>query len=153
MDEFGLTQHQVAVRVSRSRPAVANSLRLLHLPDDVQQMIMDSRLSAGHARALAGLGDRQLLEQLAVRVVAEGMSVRQTEEMVRTLGDVPIPDPDQINDLEVKPRDAASLEVEQILSDRFDTTVRVHTRGRKGRIVVEFADGDDLQRLFRLLGG
>jgi ParB family chromosome partitioning protein len=53
----------------------------------------------------------------------------------------------------VKPRDAASLEVEQILSDRFDTTVRVHTRGRKGRIVVEFADGDDLQRLFRLLGG
>jgi ParB family chromosome partitioning protein len=153
MDEFGLTQHQVAVRVSRSRPAVANSLRLLHLPDDVQQMIMDGRLSAGHARALAGLGDRQLLEQLAMRVVEEGMSVRQTEEMVRALGDVPVPDPDRIDDPVVQPRDAASLEVEQILSDRFDTTVRVHTRGRKGRIVVEFADGDDLQRLFRLLGG
>ena len=153
MDEFGLTQHQVAVRVSRSRPAVANSLRLLHLPDDVQQMIMDGRLSAGHARALAGLGDRQLLEQLAMRVVEEGMSVRQTEEMVRALDDVPVPDPDRIDDPVVKPRDAASLEVEQILSDRFDTTVRVHTRGRKGRIVVEFADGDDLQRLFRLLGG
>ena len=82
MDEFGLTQHQVAVRVSRSRPAVANSLRLLHLPDGVQQMIMDGLLSAGHARALAGLGDRQLLEQLAMRVVDDGLSVRQTEELV-----------------------------------------------------------------------
>ena len=151
MDEFGLTQHQVAVRVSRSRPAVANSLRLLHLPDDVQQMIMDGRLSAGHARALAGLGDRQLLEQLAMRVVDEGMSVRQTEEMVRSLDDAVVPD--QVIDPVVKPRDAASLEVERILGDRLDTRVRVQSRGRKGRIVVEFADGDDLQRLFRLLGG
>jgi ParB family chromosome partitioning protein len=153
MDEFGLTQHQVAVRVSRSRPAVANGLRLLLLPDDVQQMIMDGRLSAGHARALAGLGDRQLLEQLALRVVEEGMSVRQTEAMVRSLDDVPVPAPDPAAGPVVKPADAASLEVEQILSDRFDTRVRVHTRGRKGRIVVEFADEDDLQRLFRLLGG
>jgi len=153
MDEFGLTQHQVAVRVSRSRPAVANGLRLLLLPDDVQQMIMDGRLSAGHARALAGLGDRQLLEQLALRVVEEGMSVRQTEAMVRSLDDVPVPARDPAAGPVVKPADAASLEVEQILSDRFDTRVRVHTRGRKGRIVVEFADEDDLQRLFRLLGG
>jgi len=153
MDEFGLTQHQVAVRVSRSRPAIANSLRLLHLPDDVQQMITDGRLTGGHARALAGLGDRQLLEQLAMRVVDEGMSVRQTEEMVRSLHDVVVPDPDQVIDPVVKPRDAASLEVERILGDRFDTRVRVQSRGRKGRIVVEFADGDDLQRLFRLLGG
>ena len=153
MDEFGLTQHQVAVRVSRSRPAVANGLRLLLLPDDVQQMIMDGRLSAGHARALAGLGDRQLLEQLALRVVEEGMSVRQTEAMVRSLDDIPVPATDPATGPVVKPADAASLEVEQILSDRFDTRVRVHTRGRKGRIVVEFADEDDLQRLFRLLGG
>ena len=153
MDEFGLTQHQVAVRVSRSRPAVANSLRLLHLPDGVQQMIMDGLLSAGHARALAGLGDRQLLEQLAMRVVDDGLSVRQTEELVRSLDDVQVPDPKSVDHPVVKPREAAALEVEQILSDRLDTTVRVHTRGRKGRIVVEFADQDDLQRLFRLLGG
>ena len=153
MDEFGLTQHQVAVRVSRSRPAVANSLRLLHLPDGVQQMIMDGLLSAGHARALAGLGDRQLLEQLAMRVVDDGLSVRQTEELVRSLDDVQVPDPQSVDHPVAKPREAAALEVEQILSDRFDTTVRVHTRGRKGRIVVEFADQDDLQRLFRLLGG
>jgi len=153
MDEFGLTQHQVAVRVSRSRPAVANSLRLLHLPDGVQQMIMDGLLSAGHARALAGLGDRQLLEQLAMRVVDDGLSVRQTEELVRSLDDVQVPDPQSVDHPVAEPREAAALEVEQILSDRLDTTVRVHTRGRKGRIVVEFADQDDLQRLFRLLGG
>jgi len=153
MDEFGLTQHQVAVRVSRSRPAVANSLRLLHLPDGVQQMIMDGLLSAGHARTLAGLGDRQLLEQLAMRVVDDGLSVRQTEELVRSLDDVQVPDPQSVDHPVAKPREAAALEVEQILSDRFNTTVRVHTRGRKGRIVVEFADQDDLQRLFRLLGG
>ena len=153
MDEFGLTQHQVAVRVSRSRPAVANSLRLLHLPDGVQQMIMDGLLSAGHARALAGLGDRQLLEQLAMRVVDDGLSVRQTEELVRSLDEVQVPDPQSVDHPVAKPREAAALEVEQILSDRLDTTVRVHTRGRKGRIVVEFADQDDLQRLFRLLGG
>jgi len=153
MDEFGLTQHQVAVRVSRSRPAVANSLRLLHLPDGVQQMIMDGLLSAGHARALAGLGDRQLLEQLAMRVVDDGLSVRQTEELVRSLDDVQVPNPQSVDHPVAKPREAAALEVEQILSDRFDTTVRVYTRGRKGRIVVEFADQDDLQRLFRLLGG
>jgi ParB family chromosome partitioning protein len=153
MDEFGLTQHQVAVRVSRSRSAVANSLRLLHLPDGVQQMIMDGQISAGHARALAGLGDRQLLEQLAMRVVEEGMSVRQTEEMVRALGDVSIPGPPPVDGPVVEVRDAAALEVEQILSDRFDTRVRVQSRGRKGRIVVEFADREDLQRLFRLLGG
>ena len=153
MDEFGLTQHQVAVRVSRSRPAVANSLRLLHLPDGVQQMIMDGLLSAGHARALAGLGDRQLLEQLAIRVVDDALSVRQTEELVRSLDDVQVSDPQPVDHPVAKPREAAALEVEQILSDRFDTTVRVHTRGRKGRIVVEFADQDDLQRLFRLLGG
>ena len=153
MDEFGLTQHQVAVRVSRSRPAVANSLRLLHLPDGVQQMIMDGLLSAGHARALAGLGDRHLLEQLAMRVVDDGLSVRQTEELVRSLDDVQVPDPQSVDHPVATPREAAALEVEQILSDRFATTVRVHTRGRKGRIVVEFADQDDLQRLFRLLGG
>ena len=88
-----------------------------------------------------------------MRVVKEGMSVRKTEEMVRALGDVSIPDPPPVDGPVVEARDAAALEVEQILSDRFDTRVRVQSRGRKGRIVVEFADGEDLQRLFRLLGG
>ena len=152
MDEFGLTQHQVAVRVGRSRPAVANALRLLHLPDRVQQMIMDGLLAAGHARALAGLGDHQLVERLASRVANDGLSVRQVEELVRALDEVEEPVVDPVVD-PVPTRDAALLEVERILGDRFDTKVRVVTRGRKGRIIVDYADQDDLQRLFELLGG
>lgn len=152
MDEFGLTQHQVAVRVGRSRPAVANTLRLLHLPDSVQQMIMDGLLTAGHARTLAGLGDHQLVELLASRVVDDGLSVRQVEDLVRALDEVEEPVADPVVGLASTP-DAALLEVERILGDRFDTKVRVVTRGRKGRIVVEYADRDDLQRLFELLGG
>ena len=152
MDEFGLTQHQVAVRVGRSRPAVANALRLLHLPDRVQQMIMDGLLAAGHARTLAGLGDHQLVERLASRVVDEGLSVRQVEELVRALDEVEEPVVEPVVD-PAPTRDAALLEVERILGDRFDTKVRVVTRGRKGRIIVDYADQDDLQRLFELLGG
>ena len=153
MDDFGFTQHEVAVRVGRSRPAVANSLRLLQLPDVVQQLIMVGSLSAGHARALAGLRDRPLIERLATRVVDEGLSVRQTENLVRSLDEVIVPAVGSPGEITARPRDAALLEVEQVLADRLDTTVRVVTRGRKGRIVVEFADLDDLERLFRLLEG
>jgi len=152
VDEFGLTQHQVAVRVGRSRPVVANSLRLLHLPDGVQERILDGSLGAGHARALAGLGDRQLVERLAKRIADEGLSVRQVEDLVRSIGEVDEPPTEGIDSPE-KHRDAALLEVERILGDRFDTAVKVVTRGRKGRIVLQFADRDDLQRLFELLGG
>ena len=153
MDDFGLTQHQVAIRVGRSRPAVANSVRLLHLPDSVQTLIMDGSLGAGHARALAGLGDRQLVERLARRVADEGLSVRQVEDLVRSIdGSEDSPEDPPVVPPETT-RDAALLEVERILGDRFDTTVKVVSRGKKGRIVVEFADRDDLQRLFELLGG
>jgi len=151
IDDFGLTQHQVAVRVGRSRPSVANALRLLQLPDGVQQMIMDGALGAGHARALAGLGDRQLVERLATRVVDDDLSVRQVEDLVRSLDEVEDPLGESVYD-PVPTRDAWILEVEQTLGDRFDTKVRVVTRGRKGRIVVEYADGEDLQRLFELMG-
>ena len=152
MDDFGLTQHQVSVRVGRSRPSVANALRLLQLPDGVQHMIMDGALGAGHARALAGLGDRQLVERLATRVVDDGLSVRQVEDLVRSLDEVQNPVVQPAYD-PVPTRDAGILEVERTLGDRFDTKVRVVTRGRKGRIVVEYADQEDLQRLFELMGG
>ena len=152
MDDFGLTQHQVAVRVGRSRPSVANALRLLQLPDGVQQMIMEGALGAGHARALAGLGDRELVERLAARVVDDGLSVRQVEDLVRSLDEVQDPVVEPVYD-PLPMRDAGILEVERTLGDRFDTKVRVVTRGRKGRIMVEYADREDLQRLFELMGG
>ena len=114
---------------------------------------MDGSLGAGHARALAGLGDRQLVERLARRVADEGLSVRQVEDLVRSIdGSEDSPEDPPVVPPETT-RDAALLEVERILGDRFDTTVKVVSRGKKGRIVVEFADRDDLQRLFELLGG
>ena len=122
IDDFGLTQHQVSVRVGRSRPSVANALRLLQLPDGVQQMIMDGALGAGHARALAGLGDRQLVERLATRVVDDGLSVRQVEDLVRSLDEVQDPVVQPVYD-PVPIRDAGILEVERTLGDRFDTKV------------------------------
>ena len=145
-----MTQHQVAERVARSRSAVANALRLLHLPTEVQRLIMEGELTAGHARALASLGDRQLQETLAARIVAQGMSVRQIEDLVRSLDDEASTDQSEVAGLDAE-RDVAILEIEQALGDRFHTGVRVVTRGRRGRVILEFADRDDLQRLFDLL--
>ena len=150
MDEFGMTQHQVAERVARSRSSVANALRLLHLPTEVQRLIMEGELTAGHARALASLGDRKLQETLAARIVAQGMSVRQIEDLVRSLDNQAGADQSKVTGSDAE-RDVAILEIEQALADRFYTAVRVVTRGRRGRVVFEFADRDDLQRLFDLL--
>lgn len=148
-DEFEMTQQEVAERVGRSRPAVANSLRLLGLPDSIQGMLRDDILSAGHGRALAGLNDRQVQETVADRIRDEGLSVRQTEDLVRDL-DQPVNTP-VITAMPELNRDAGLLEVERLLSTRLDTTVRVTTRGRRGKIMVAFADRDDLDRIFNLL--
>ena len=151
MDEFGLTQQEVGTRVGRSRSSVANSLRLLDLPGDVQRLLAAGDISAGHARSLAGLTDRQIQKTLAIRVVAEGLSVRQTEDLVRSLDERSDVDPTDVQSKPTTTRDAMVLEVEEALSRCFDTSVRVITRGGRGRVVLEFADRDDLQRLFSLL--
>ena len=152
VDEFEMTQHQVAVRVGRSRPSVANALRLLHLPTKVQRFLLDGQLSGGHGRALAGLSDRQIQETLALRIVDEGLSVRQTEELVRRLDEpVELSAPKSAHGTGAT-SDPGLLEVEQALAERLDTTVKVTTRGGRGRIIVTFADRDDLQRIFGMLG-
>ncbi|MBT3246568.1 MAG: ParB/RepB/Spo0J family partition protein [Actinobacteria bacterium] len=149
MDEFQMTQHEVAERVGRSRPAVANSVRLLQLPDRILGMLRDGVVSAGHGRALAGLDDRQVQETVADRITDEGLSVRQTEDLVRDLAQ-PVQAP-VIAPLPGSMPDAGLLEVERLLSARLDTTVKVTTRGRRGRITVSFADRDDLTRIFDIL--
>ena len=151
MDLFRLTQQEVATRVGRSRPAIANALRLLDLHGDVQRLLAEGAISAGHARSLAGLADLQIQKTLAGRVVAEGLSVRQTEELVRLLGEESEGDLAVVQAQRATTRDAMVLEVEETLAGLFDTTVRVVTRGRRGRVVLEFADRDDLQRIFNLL--
>ena len=149
MDEFQMTQQEVAERAGRSRPAVANSVRLLQLPDRILGMLRDGQISAGHGRALAGLDDRQVQETVADRIRDEGLSVRQTEDLARDLIQ-PIQTP-VIAPIPGSTADAALLEVERLLSARLDTTVKVTTRGRRGRITVAFADRDDLSRIFNIL--
>lgn len=149
LEEFGATHDELAKRIGRSRPQISNTIRLLNLPPSVQRRVAAGVLSAGHARALLGLTDPDRQEDLAKRIVAEGLSVRATEEIV-ALGDV-----------DEKPKRAARKpkahspavsELADRLSDRFDTRVKVDLGKRKGRIVVEFATVDDLQRIVDLMG-
>ena len=151
MDEFGMTQQQVAERVGRSRPVVANTLRLLKLSSGVQRMIMDGELTAGHARCLAGLTDRKIQEKLASRVVSEALSVRQLEFIVSELQDESKHNNVEKIILNQSDKAAAHLEVEMVLSEKFDTKVSVISRGKRGRIAIEFADPEDLKRIFDLI--
>ena len=151
MDEFSMTQQQVAERVGRSRPAVANALRLLHLSSDIQRLIMDGALSAGHARCLAGVTDRKIQEKLVSRIVSEALSVRQLESIVNDLQDETSYTSKEKVIFGTSVKEAAYLEVEKVLSERFNTKVSVVSRGKKGRLVIDFADPDDLQRIFNIL--
>ena len=151
MDEFGMTQQQVAERVGRRRPVVANTLRLLQLSSGVQRMIMDGELTAGHARCLAGLTDRKIQEKLASRVVSEALSVRQLEFIVSELQDESKHNNVEKIILNQSDKAAAHLEVEMVLSEKFDTKVSVISRGKRGRIAIEFADPEDFKRIFDLI--
>jgi ParB family transcriptional regulator, chromosome partitioning protein len=150
--EFGVTHDELADKLGRSRPVVTNMIRLLRLPVPVQRRVAAGVLTAGHARALLGLDDPGRQEELAARVVAEGLSVRATEEAV-TLARRESPGSRQ----PVAPRRAARPdqldEVADKLSNSFDTRVKVEMGQRKGRIVVEFGSLDDLQRIVGLMRG
>lgn len=173
MEDFSLTQEEVAQRVGKSRSAVANTLRLFHLPPSVQRLIAEGRLQAGHARALLATPDRAVQERLATRAVDEGWSVRQVEAAVRgddpTTGDETAPaatptpgaaerasseaegDDDELVARPGRVREPAVLELEELLSARLDTRVSVSIGAARGRIVVEFADLDDLERIYRII--
>ena len=150
MEDFGMTQEAVAQRVGKSRSAVANSLRLLQLPPSVQALIVSGDLTAGHARALLGLGSRQGQEELAARIVAEQLTVRDVEQLVRTGAEEPAKAPAPAQPRAAKP--AALLEVEHQLAERLDTRVQVQMGDKRGKMVIEFADLEDLQRIYDILG-
>ncbi|MCK4176983.1 ParB/RepB/Spo0J family partition protein [Aciditerrimonas ferrireducens] len=193
IDEFSYTHEQVAARVGKSRAAVTNTLRLLQLPAGVQRALAEGSLSAGHARALLGTPDRSLQEQLAQRVVAEGLTVRAVEELVRQSSasavelaptveaqgpasapaprDEPAPQraaepvglgagtmPGRSGEpgrsavrerLEQPLPDAGVLELEELLADYLETRVKVEMGTARGRIVIEFASLEDLERIYR----
>ena len=147
MNDFSMTQEEVAQRVGRSRPAISNAIRLLELPDAVCQLLEEGRLSAGHARAILGAPNKSLMRELAQRVVDEGLSVRQTEAAVKRMNrDVEEP-PAQKEDPNRIYRDAAAKH----LSDRFGRKVSITHGARKGKIELEYYDDNDLDLLLTLL--
>jgi ParB family chromosome partitioning protein len=150
LDEFGVTHEELASRIGRSRPLITNMIRLLRLPIAVQRRVAAGVLSAGHARALLALeGGPERQEELAARIVAEGLSVRATEEAV-TLANRS--DPAAPSAPRRKPIQMPGLQdVAEQLSTAFDTRVTVSLGKRKGKIVVEFGSVDDLQRIVELM--
>jgi ParB family chromosome partitioning protein len=152
LDEFGVTQTELADRIGRSRPVVTNMIRLLRLPVAVQRRVAAGVLSAGHARALLGLDDVAAQEELAARIVAEGMSVRATEEAVMLARNEAAP-AKQRKPRGKPPVSESMTEVATRLADRFDTTVKVEMGARKGRLVVEFGSAEDFERIAGLIEG
>ncbi len=152
IDDFGFTQEQLAQRVGKSRPSVANTLRLLNLPPAIQGLLIDGRLAAAHARALLPVDDRADQQALAEQAVAEGWSVRQVEQAVKDRAAHPTPaqGPDEPPEPGTT-RPAALLELEELLAGHLDTRVAVQTGAKRGKIVIEFADLDDLERLYRII--
>lgn len=150
IEDFHLTHEQVAARVGRSRVAITNTLRLLQLPPAIQKMIQEDTLKGGHARALLGTPDRAFQEQLAKRVVNEGLSVRAVEDAVRAHGAEPkrggAAAPGRL-------RPPGLLELEELLGDYLETRVKISVGGKHGKITVDFADLEDLERLYRVVTG
>jgi len=146
LDDFSATHEDLAKRVGRSRPHISNTIRLLNLPPAVQKRVAAGVLSAGHARALLGVEDPVTQEQLAHRIVAEGLSVRAVEEIV-ALGARPAKG--ARSPAAKAPVAPALKDLADRLSDVFDTRVKVELGQRKGKIVVEFASLDDLERIIQ----
>jgi ParB family chromosome partitioning protein len=151
LDEFATTHEELGRRIGRSRPQITNTIRLLNLPLPVQRRVAAGVLSAGHARALLGVDEPNAQEQLASRIVAEGLSVRATEELaaLHARGHT---DKARLRKPAVPHMVAPGLaDLAEKLSDRLDTHVRVELGRRKGKITVEFASVDDLERIVALI--
>jgi ParB family transcriptional regulator, chromosome partitioning protein len=170
VEEFGYTHDQVAKRVGKSRTAVTNILRLLQLPSGVQRLLSEGQISPGHARALLGTPDRGYQEMLAKAVVAEGLTVRAIEDLVREhngggegdgtergVGDpIPVPSNGDQPPGSGSPRrlpPPGILELEELLSGHLNTRVKVDLTSKRGKVVVEFATLEDLERIYKLMVG
>jgi len=171
IEEFHYTHEQVATRVGKSRAAVTNILRLLQLPAGVQRLLAEGQITPGHARALLGTPDRAYQESLAKLVVADGLTVRMVEDLVRErsqegeepdlpAGEIPSATNGTIPGPAGAPPPAARrlpppgiLELEELLSEHLNTRVKVDLSAKRGRVVVEFATLEDLERIYKLMVG
>jgi ParB family chromosome partitioning protein len=150
IEDFGLTHEQLSIRVGKSRVAITNTLRLFQLPPSVQKLVSDGQLSAGHARALLGTPDRAFQEALARRAVADQLSVRAVEEAVRQRNELggSTAEPTAGGS---KLRPPGVLELEELLSSHLETHVRVQLGAKKGRVTIDFATLEDLERIYRAM--
>jgi ParB family chromosome partitioning protein len=152
IEDFGLTHDDVATRVGKSRSTVTNTVRLLQLPPAIQRFVAEGQLSAGHARALLGTPDRAFQEQLARQAVAEHWTVRETEDAVRERGGVATTTADAARPPTVPTlRPPGLLELEALLAEYLNTRVSITMRAAKGRVAIEFATLEDLERIYRLM--
>lgn len=151
LDDFGCTHDELANRIGRSRPQISNTLRLLKLPPLVQRRVAAGVLSAGHARALLGLTDGAAQERLAQRIVAEGLSVRSVEEIV-AIGDADDPPTAARRRSPARPVAPRLADIAAELSERLDTRVKVDLGRNKGKVTIEFASIDDLERIVATIG-
>lgn len=151
LEEFGATHDELAKKIGRSRPQISNTIRLLNLPPQVQKRVAAGVLSAGHARALLSLDQADAQDKLATRIVAEGLSVRATEELV-TLANAEGDAKEPAAKRRAKPHAPALVDLADRLSDRFDTKVKVDIGRSKGKITIEFATVDDLERIVGIIG-
>ena len=147
LDELGLKQEELADRVGVSRSHIANTIRLLALPLEVQQLLTDDRISAGHARALLALGDQEAITSLSLRVAAEDLSVRETEEIVRRFIEAPAEASRKKQAPRSEPSDPNLAEVEEILSEQLATRVVIRMGRRRGQVLIDFGSADDLDRI------
>jgi ParB family chromosome partitioning protein len=153
MEDFGLNQEQVARRVGKSRSSVANHLRLFQLPPTVQKLLSEDRISLGHAKVLLSTPDRAYQESLARKIASDDLSVRDVEELVRAREELA----GQLDGDRARPgrprtlRQPGLLELEQLLSDKLSTKVRVDMGAKRGKVVVEFANLEDLERIYRII--
>ena len=150
LEDFGGTQDELATRLGRSRPQISNTLRLLNLPPAVQRRVAAGVISAGHARALLGLKDAAAIERLASRIVAEGLSVRTVEEIV-SLGQDDKPAKLTAKKSGGKISAPGLKSMGDRLSDRLDTRVTVQVGKSRGKVIIEFATLDDLQRIVEVI--
>ncbi|MHB8671848.1 MAG: ParB/RepB/Spo0J family partition protein [Acidimicrobiales bacterium] len=151
IEDFGLTHEQVATRVGRSRAAISNTLRLFQLPPAVQRLVAEAKVSAGHARALLSTPDRTFQEALARRIVSESLSVRAAEDAVRSHHERGGDGAQQAKGGGRRLRPPGLLELEELLAARLDTRVRVDMTANKGRVIIEFATLEDLERIYRAM--
>jgi len=151
IEDFRLTHDEVAARMGKSRTTITNTLRLFQLPPSVQRLVADGKLSAGHARSLLSSADRSFQEALARRAVSEGLSVRAVEDATRTHGQGATTESGRSTTGSASLRPPGLLELEELLSGHLETRVKVQLGAGRGKVTIDFADLEDLERIYRAM--